>query len=237
MPRPILNGVSFGVLPGEALGIIGPTAAGKSTLARLLVGIRNPSAGSVRLDGADVAAWAREELGRYIGYLPQDVELFADTVAGNIARFGSKASEPIVEAAMLAGAHEMILGLPQGYETPIGEGGCLLSGGQRQRVALARAVYGKPSFLVLDEPNSNLDGEGEAALAECLQRLKAAGTTVVVVTHRITVLNGVDKILQLNAGVADAFGTRDEFIARLRQSQRIPSVQRGNAGRSEASRG
>lgn len=233
MKRPVLSGISFAIEPGEALGIVGPTAAGKSTLARMLVGVRRPSAGAVRLDGADVAAWNRDEFGRHTGYLPQDIELFSGTVAENINRFGEASSEAVVDAAGLAGAHEMILGLAQGYETQVGDGGSQLSGGQRQRVALARAVFGNPSLVVLDEPNSNLDGDGEAALGACLRRLKETGATVIIVSHRITVLNSVDKVLQLRGGTIEAFGTREEFIARLRQAPRMQSVPPGAARTGE----
>jgi ATP-binding cassette subfamily C protein len=215
--RPVLHGITFGLEPGEALGVIGPTAAGKSTLARMLMGVRRPSAGSVRVDGAEVASWNRDEFGAHAGYLPQDIELFSGTVAQNICRFGEASSEAILAAAEKAGAHEMILGLPQGYETQIGEFGAHLSGGQRQRVALARALFGSPAFVVLDEPNSNLDGEGETALVACLRRLREDGTTVIIISHRITVLNDVDRILQLRAGTMEALGPRRDVLSRMRQ--------------------
>lgn len=222
--RPVLSGIALMLDAGEALGIIGPTAAGKSTLARMIVGVRRPTAGTVRLDGADVASWNRDELGRHIGYLPQDIELFSGTVAENISRFGEDSGESVLAAAAMAGAHEMILGLPQGYETQIGDGGSQLSGGQRQRIALARAVFGNPSMVVLDEPNSNLDGEGEAALSACLRRLKDCGTTVLIISHRIAVLNGADKLLHLQFGTVEAFGPRREVMNRLRQSLAPQSV-------------
>jgi ATP-binding cassette subfamily C protein/ATP-binding cassette subfamily C protein EexD len=232
LKRPVLQNINFTLEPGIALGVIGPAAAGKSTLARLIVGILRSTAGAVRLDGADVTTWNREELGRHIGYLPQDIELFSGTVAENISRFSDSSSESIVAAANMAGAHEMILGLPQGYETHIGEAGSQLSGGQRQRIALARAVFGKPILVVLDEPNSNLDGEGEAALGACLKRLRDCGSTVVIISHSVIVLNSVDKLLQLRMGVIEVFGAREEVIARARRQS--PMMQaRGVTARAE----
>jgi len=213
--RMVINKVSFALAPGEALGLVGPSAAGKSTLARLLVGVSPPTAGVVRLDGANVWTWDRNAFGRHVGYLPQDVELFPGTVAENIARFGSLLPEEVVRASNLAGAHEMILRLPNGYETEVGDQGVLLSAGQRQQIALARAVYGAPRLVVLDEPNSNLDSNGEAALLECLSRLKNMGSTVVVISHRMAALNAVDKLLFIDAGVVKGFGPRQEVMARL----------------------
>src|SRR5690606_5304730 len=206
---------NFALEPGHALAGIGPSAAGNSTLARLLVGVHAPSAGSVRLDGAEVHAWDRVDFGRHVGYLPQDVGLFAGTVAQNIARFMQDGADTIVEAAMAAGAHEMILQLPQGYETEIGAGAPLLSPGQRQRIALARAVFGPPAVVVLDEPNSSLDSAGDAALANCLVRLKSARTTVVSVAHRAEILRHVDRILCLQDGAQIAFGPRADILPRL----------------------
>jgi PrtD family type I secretion system ABC transporter len=213
--RIVLNKVSFALAPGESLGLDGPSAAGKSTLARLLVGVAPPTSGVVRLDGANVWTWERAAFGRYVGYLPQDVELFAGSVADNIARFGKLVPEDVVRAAGLAGAHEMILRLPNGYETDVGEQGMLLSAGQRQQIALARAVYGAPRLVVLDEPNSNLDSHGEAALVDCLTRLKNMGSTVVVISHRMAALNAVDKLLFLDGGTVKAFGARQDVISRL----------------------
>lgn len=211
----ILKGVSFALEPGEVLGVIGPTASGKSTLARLLVGVWPALTGKVRLDGADVYTWNKEQLGDYIGYLPQDVELFGGTIAENVARFGEIDSEQVIEAARQAGVHEMILRFPKGYDTPIGTGGSFLSGGQRQRIALARALYGGPPFIVLDEPNSNLDDAGEAALVKAVLAQKAAGRTLIVITHRTSILSAVDKLLLLRDGTVQAFGPRQQVLEAL----------------------
>ena len=212
---PILKGVSFQLLPGGALGVIGPTAAGKSTLARLLVGVWRATRGTVRLDGADVFAWSRADLGNHIGYQPQEVKLFDGTVAENIARFGKVDAEAVVAAARKAAAHELVLRLPRGYDTLVGAYGHTLSGGQRQRIGLARALYGDPSLIVLDEPNTNLDQPGERALLATIAALKEAGRTLVIVAHRPNILASVDHILCLNEGVVDMLGTRDEVIARF----------------------
>ena len=216
--RPVIKAVSFKLNAGQALAIVGPSAAGKSTLARLIVGLWKPLSGNVRLDNADIFAWPRERLGPYVGYLPQDVELFAGTVSQNIARMGEVNSTAVVEAAKWAGVHEMILRLPQGYDTPITQGIDLLSAGQRQRVALARALYGNPRLVVLDEPNSNLDAEGEAALIEAIRRMKAKRVTLVVVTHRSRLLTVMDLILVLHDGVIERIGPPSEVLARLTRS-------------------
>ncbi|HET9734241.1 MAG TPA: type I secretion system permease/ATPase [Burkholderiales bacterium] len=211
---PVIRRVSFALAPGESLAIIGPSAAGKSTLARLLVGVWHPISGAVRLDGADIRSWPRERLGPHIGYLPQDVEIFAGTVAENIARLGEVESAEVIKAATRANAHEMVLALPQGYDTPVGEGGMLLSAGQRQRLALARALYGNPRLVVLDEPNSNLDTRGEAALADCIRLLKAEGVTLVAITHRLPLVSAVDKVMVLMHGAIQKFGTLAEVLPR-----------------------
>ncbi len=220
---PILKGVSFALNQGEVLAIIGPSAAGKSTLARLLVGVWPAATGKVRLDGADVFSWNKLELGPHIGYLPQDVELFEGTIAENIARFGEIDHEKVIEAAQLTGVHDMILHFPQGYDTPIGVSGGFLSGGQRQRIALARAVYGNPSLIVLDEPNANLDDVGEAALLRAVEALRQTGSTVVLITHRTNIISSVNKILLLREGQVAAFGPRDDVLKALAQAAR-PNV-------------
>jgi PrtD family type I secretion system ABC transporter len=222
--RSILRNVNFRLEAADVLGVIGPSGAGKSTLARHLVGVLSPSTGAVRLDGADVAPWPRESLGRHLGYLPQDIELFADTVAANISRFRNENDAEIIDAAQLAGVHDMILRLPAGYETQIGEGGAILSGGYRQRIGLARAVYGNPSLVVLDEPSSNLDSDGDAALLSCIAALKKRGTTVVMISHRPNTLGAVDKLLVLRDGVVDLFGLRDEVIARITRAAPLKAV-------------
>ncbi len=220
--RPIVANASFNLEAGESLGIIGPSASGKSTLVRLLVGAWPCQSGNVRLDGADIYAWPRAELSRYIGYLPQDVELFGGTVRENIARLTQGEPEAVVAAAKLAGAHEMILALPNGYDTDIGDSAHKLSGGQRQRIGIARALYGDPRFVVLDEPNSNLDTAGEEALLVTLSALKKRGVTTIVVAHRPSVLAAIDKILALREGTVETFGTRAEVIQRYTASARPP---------------
>ncbi|HEY4253311.1 MAG TPA: type I secretion system permease/ATPase [Roseomonas sp.] len=213
----MIKGVAFGLEPGESLAMIGPSAAGKTTLIRLLIGSLQPSVGNVRLDGADVFTWMREDFGRHVGYLPQDVELFDGTVLRNIARMTDADPEAVFAAARIAGCHEMILRLPHGYDTDIGEGGQHLSGGQRQLLGLARAVYGNPKLVVLDEPNSNLDGDSEAALIRGLGELKAQGCTVVLVSHRPSLVQGVDKVLVLKDGAVEMFGPRAEVLKKLMQ--------------------
>ena len=209
---PILKGLAFRVPHGSLVAVIGPSAAGKSTLARALVGVWAPLNGAVRLDGAEVHRWDKEELGQWLGYLPQDVELFEGTIAENIARFGERDPERIVHAAQRAGVHDLILHLPQGYDTPIGADGAVLSGGQRQRVALARALYGDPALIVLDEPNASLDEAGDAALIAALHALKEEKRTVFVMTHRANVLNIADAIMILIGGTIQAFGPRDAIM-------------------------
>jgi PrtD family type I secretion system ABC transporter len=213
--RTVLQNISFSLVPGEALGLIGPSAAGKTSLCRMLLGIWPSMGGKVRLDGANVFQWSQEDLGKYLGYLPQDIELFPGTVSENIARMGEVDSEKIIAAAKEAGVHEMILKLPQGYDTPIGEAGTVLSGGQRQRIALARAIYGKPVFVVLDEPNSNLDDMGEKALVETLSRMKTKRITTIIVTHKPSLLAHVDKVLILKNGQVAAYGPREDVFKQL----------------------
>ena len=214
---PIVRGVQFGIQPGEVLAVIGPSASGKTTLAKLLVGLWPAISGKVRLDGADVHLWDKSELGPYMGYLPQGVELLDGTLAENIARFGDVDMVQVEAAARLVGLHELIMSLPQGYNSPVGRDGTMLSGGQRQRVGLARALYGKPVFVVLDEPNSSLDEAGDAALASAILALKQLGTTFVVMTHRSSILGVTDKILLMREGAQQAFGPRDEVLAALQQ--------------------
>ena len=211
---PIIRRVSFELPAGGSLAIVGPSAAGKSTLARLIVGVWHPVAGVVRLDGADIRSWPRERLGPHVGYLPQNVEIFNGTVSENIARLGEVNSEDVIKAATRANAHEFVLALPKGYDTQVGEGGTLLSAGQRQRVALARALYGSPTLVVLDEPNSNLDASGEKALAEAIRLLKADHVTLVIITHRLPLLAHVDKVMVLMRGAVEKFGTLAELFPR-----------------------
>jgi PrtD family type I secretion system ABC transporter len=225
--RPILRDVSFSIQPGESLGLIGPSGAGKSTLCRLLLGIWPPTGGKVRLDGFDIFAWDQQRLGRFIGYLPQDIELFDGTISANIARFSDIDAEKVIFAAKMAGVHELVLGMAAGYDTRIGPGGVMLSGGQRQRVGLARALYGNPRLLVLDEPNSNLDDLGEKALLLALEQLRAMGTTVVMVSHKPSLLAGVDKILLLREGQVALFGPRQAVFQQLMGgAQAAPPVVR-----------
>jgi ATP-binding cassette subfamily C exporter for protease/lipase len=225
---PILKGLGFRVSPGNIVAVVGPSAAGKSTLARALVGVWAPLNGAVRLDGVDVYTWDKAELGAFVGYLPQDVELFDGTVAENIARFGPLDSGRIVTAAQKAGVHELILQLPQGYETSIGEGGTVLSGGQRQRVALARALYGDPVLLVLDEPNSNLDEAGEAALMTALRAAKEDMRTVFVMTHRANILRVADHIMALVDGTVKGIAPAGKALKAL-PIFRPPAVNAGTA--------
>jgi len=212
---PTLRSASFIMEPGTVLGIVGPSAAGKSSLVRALVGVWPTVAGAIRLDGFDLKHWDPQDLGQYVGYLPQDVELFFGTVAENIARFREVEPEMVIQAAQLAGVHEMIQQLPEGYETQIGEAGLALSGGQRQRVALARAVFGLPPLIILDEPNASLDAQGEAALTDTINHMRQAGCSVIFVTHKLNLLGTADKIAVLNGGAIQAFGDREEILAKL----------------------
>jgi len=215
---PVVRNVSFALEPGDVLGVVGPSGSGKSTLARLLIGIWPAMMGKVRLDGADIYQWNKAELGPHIGYLPQAIELFGGTVSDNIARFGEVDSEKVVSAAKRAGVHEMILHLPDGYDTKLGDGGAGLSGGQRQRLALARAMYDDPALIVLDEPNSNLDEVGEAALVKAVLELRAKGKTVVLITHRQAALNATTKLLLMRDGQVAAFGPTQKVLEAINES-------------------
>jgi PrtD family type I secretion system ABC transporter len=220
--KQILKNISFEANPGDIVGIIGPSASGKTTLARMIIGIWHPFAGEVRLDGVDVSAWDKAELGPYLGYLPQDIELLDGTIAQNIARFGEINSEKVVKAAKATGIHEMVLQFPSGYDTPVGEGGLFLSGGQKQRIALARAIYDDPVLLVLDEPNSNLDEAGERALLQTLIQQKTAKKTIFIIAHRASLLSVVDKLLLLVNGTMQAYGPKDEVLASLQKPRQQP---------------
>ncbi len=231
--RAVLKGISFELAPGEVLGLMGPSAAGKSTLCKIVTGIWMPTRGRVRLDGADISTWHPDKLGPHIGYLPQDIELFGGTVADNIARLSQDPDpEAVLEAAQLAGAHELILSLPQGYDTEVGEGGSFLSGGQRQRIGLARAFYGKPKLVVLDEPNASLDMAGEKALDEAILAAKQWGAAVILVAHQPRVLRSAEKILLIRDGQVDASGSQAEVFGGLRAAleARVPGVNLGVGG-------
>lgn len=224
---PAIRGLSFAIAPGDVLGIIGPSGSGKSTLARLLVGVWPAAAGKVRLDGADIYQWNKEELGPHLGYLPQSIELFSGTVSENIARFGEIDPEEVVRAAKSAGVHDMILHLPNGYDTVLGDGGAGLSGGQKQRLGLARAMYGDPSLIVLDEPNSNLDDVGETALAQAVRELRTRGRTVVLITHRTSLIGVTTKVLLLREGSSQLFGPTAQVMAALQNGGQKPQQQQG----------
>ena len=227
-PVPVIKALSFAIAPGDVLGVIGPSGAGKSTLARLLVGIWPAAQGKVRLDGADIYAWNKDELGPNVGYLPQDIELFGGSVAENIARFGEIDSEKVIQAATRAGVHDMILHLPKGYDTMLGDGGAGLSGGQKQRLGLARAMYGDPSLIVLDEPNSNLDDVGENALLAAVNDLRQRGKTIVLITHRTSIIGTTSKLLLLRDGAAQAFGPTNDVLAAL-QNANVQAQQQAAA--------
>jgi ATP-binding cassette subfamily C exporter for protease/lipase len=232
---PILKGVNFRVAAGMTVAVVGPSASGKSTLARALVGVWAPMSGAVRLDGADVHKWDKGQLGPWIGYLPQDVELFEGTVAENIARFGELDSARVVQAAQRAGVHDLVLHLPQGYDTPIGEGGMAISGGQRQRVALARALYGDPALIVLDEPNSSLDDAGDAALIGALRAIKDEHRTVFVITNRANVLTVADAVIVMGGGSIQGFGPRDAVLKALAAKSQ-PAVEAPKDGHAQGAK-
>lgn len=222
-----LENLNFSINKGDILGVIGASAAGKSTLARIILGVWPVQIGTVRIDGADISQWDREHLGKYIGYLPQDIELFSGTISENIARFNEVDSQKVIEAAMKAGVHEMILRLPEGYDTVIGSGAVVLSGGQRQRIGLARAIYDNPVFVVLDEPNSNLDEQGELALLKTVEELKQSGTTVVIITHRPNILKVTNKILIMNSGKIERYASTEEILGAVaKQNQSAQTSQR-----------
>lgn len=221
----VLQAIQFKIEPGEMLGIIGPSGAGKSSLARLMMGIWQPNNGNIRLDGADVFTWDRKDFGRNVGYLPQDTELFAGTIRDNIARFLPDITDAeVIAAARIAGVHELVLRLPNGYDTDLGQNAHVLSAGQRQRIGLARAVLNQPPFIVLDEPNASLDAEGEDALLKALDTLKAAGVTIAVVSHKPNLFRSADKILVLREGRMELFGPRDQVMARFTQPAAVQAV-------------
>jgi ATP-binding cassette subfamily C protein EexD len=227
--QPSLRGISMMIQKGDVVGIIGPSAAGKSSLARVILGLWPLAAGKARLDKADIYQWDKQDLGKYIGYLPQDIELFEGTVSQNIARFSEIDSQKVVEAAQRAGVHEMILRLPEGYDTKIGVGGATLSGGQRQRVGLARAIYGNPVLVVLDEPNSNLDDAGEAGLVNAINYLKHIGSTVIIITHRPSILQVTNKIAVIKQGTLELYGNTNEVLAHLAKNAQQAQAQQQQA--------
>ncbi len=222
--KPVLAGINFGIQPGQVLAVVGPSAAGKSSLVKLLMGVWKPSEGNVRLDGVEISDWSHDEVGPLVGYVPQEIAFFEGTVAENIARLGEVNSEKVVEAATLIGMHESILSFPKGYDTPLGDTGFALSGGQRQRIAIARAIYGMPKYVVMDEPNSNLDDIGEQALIKTIQALKDNGGSVIITTHRPRLIGVVDMMLVLKAGGQVAFGTAKDMLEAVRRLQVVPAA-------------
>jgi ATP-binding cassette subfamily C exporter for protease/lipase len=232
----VIKGLSFAISPGDVLGVIGPSGSGKSTLARLLVGVWPAQMGKVRLDGADIYSWNKDQLGPHLGYLPQDIELFSGTVAENIARFGEIDSEKVVQAAKRAGVHDMILHLPEGYDTKLGDGGAGLSGGQKQRLGLARAMYGDPALIVLDEPNSNLDELGEQALVHAVLDLRQRGKTIVLITHRPSAISITTKLLVMSEGTVQMFGPTKDVIAAINEANQ-KAVAAQQAAQQAAQRG
>jgi ATP-binding cassette subfamily C exporter for protease/lipase len=230
----VLKSVSFQIQAGDCLGVIGPSGSGKSTLARLLVGVWRAAVGKVRLDGADVFLWNKDELGPHMGYLPQDIELFAGSISENIARFGKVDADKVVNAAKLAGVHDLILRLPEGYDSMIGDGGLGLSGGEKQRLGLARALYDEPSIIVLDEPNSNLDDIGEIALTQAIVRLRQMRKTVVLISHRPSIIRETNKLLVLREGMVSAFGPTDQVLKDLAAFKAQQESQAAARAKAEA---
>jgi ATP-binding cassette subfamily C exporter for protease/lipase/ATP-binding cassette subfamily C protein EexD len=233
--KPVLAGIDFNLEPGQILAVVGPSAAGKSSLVKLLLGVWRPANGSVRLDGVELADWSHDEVGPLVGYVPQEIDFLEGTVAENIARLGEVDPEKVVQAATLIGMHEIILGFPQGYDTQLGDTGFALSGGQRQRLAIARAVYGLPKYVVMDEPNSNLDEVGEAALVKTIEALKASGSTVVITTHRPRLVSVVDLMLVLKSGKQVAFGPAKDILDAVRKLQVVTPPNATPAAASNAS--
>ena len=233
--KPVLAGIDFNLEPGQILAVVGPSAAGKSSLVKLLLGVWRPANGSVRLDGVELADWSHDEVGPLVGYVPQEIDFLEGTVAENIARLGEVDPEKVVQAAALIGMHEIILGFPQGYDTQLGDTGFALSGGQRQRLAIARAVYGLPKYVVMDEPNSNLDEVGEAALVKTIEALKASGSTVVITTHRPRLVSVVDLMLVLKSGKQVAFGPAKDILDAVRKLQVVTPPNATTPAASNAS--
>lgn len=227
MQKLVISNLTHKIQAGEMVALIGASAAGKSTLARLIVGIIKPNSGTVRLDGANVYQWERDDFGQYVGYLPQDIELFSGTVKDNIARMGEVNDTAVVKAAQLAGCHDLILRLPEGYNTVIHRDSFNLSGGQRQRIAMARTLYNDPQLVVLDEPNSNLDNEGEVALLKTLQTLKVNGVTVILIAHRPSIIRHVNTIIVLNEGKIQFSGPREQILSKLHELAKNPKQQEG----------
>jgi len=230
--KPVLAGINFALEPGEVLAVVGPSAAGKSSLAKVLLGLWKPASGSARLDGVELSEWSHDEVGPLVGYVPQEIDFFEGTVGENIARLGVLEPSKVVQAAELIDMHETILAFPKGYDTELGETGFALSGGQRQRLAIARAIYGLPKYVVMDEPNSNLDELGENALVKTVQALKANGSTVVITTHRPRLVGVVDKMLVLKAGKQVAFGDAKEMLEAVRKLQVVAAEANANADSS-----
>ena len=234
--KPVLSDINFGLTPGQVLAVVGPSAAGKSSLVKMLLGVWKPAQGSVRLDGVEISEWSHDEVGPLVGYVPQEIEFFDGTVAENIARLGEVDPAKVVQAAQLIGMHDSILTFPKGYDTPLGETGFALSGGQRQRIAIARAIYGMPKYVVMDEPNSNLDEVGENALIGAVQALKDNGGTVIITTHRPRLVSIVDMMLVLKTGRQVAFGTAKDMLEAVRRLQAVPTnaAETGEASSTEA---